>query len=142
MTTASLDWDIELAILKTKPIILKIEPKTVSPRSMRPPKRSLTANTPEELAVHLGLAHSAPDVAYAALLAFAARHPGQAKKMPAEWKESLGAYCLFPDDAVWIEVIRVGELIGKHKFIRTPMAGTRKGTTNDTKHGKDGSDGA
>jgi hypothetical protein len=108
--------------LDTRPIVFV--PTVRKPHKLQLPLRvPLQADSPEKLVEVLGLNPQVTDLSFdAGLLAFAARNPGQAKKMPQEWHEklwSMGASYTIPE---WLEACRVAELIARHKYVHTPMA--------------------
>lgn len=104
------------------PIRVTLPPENHPSWAHSPVRTILEADTPEALLLVLGLVDLPPRLMQAGLLAFAARCPGQAKKMSAPWIEALDALGAFPPAEVWATAIAVGEHIASHRYVKTPMA--------------------
>jgi hypothetical protein len=113
--------EVQLRDLEGKPLV--VTPASTKPFRLRNPTRlPLVAETPEQLLDVLELTELSSNLKMAGVLAFASRNPGQAKKMPEEWVDTLINLGAMPPDGEWDIAIQVGELIANHRFVKTPMA--------------------
>jgi hypothetical protein len=112
----------KLAELDKEPELMKAEVVPPTGKANYPTRQPLVADTPEQLLIVLNLDLLPNPETKAGILAFVARNPGQAKKLPPEWWESFAEMGVYITESEWNTAIEVGELIANHKFVKTPAA--------------------